>query len=98
MDNTKRNIIQKVRLSQTEQTVLMTNYKKSNAKNVSEYIRDKILSDEKQTNMSKEQTRHCKIILSGICSSLNQLKAGVEPQAALDKLEKGVNELCLSLN
>lgn len=98
MDNTKRNIIQKVRLSQTEQTVLMTNYKKSNAKNVSEYIRDRILSDEKQTNISKKQTRHCKIILSGICSSLNQLKAGVEPQTALDKLEKGVNELCRSLN
>lgn len=98
MDNTKRNIIQKVRLSQTEYTVLMTNCKKSNAKNVSEYIRDKILSDDKRPHISQEQNRHSKMILSGICNSLNRLKAGVEPQTALDKLEKGVNALCRSLN
>ena len=105
MKTEKRTITRKVRFSQTEYEKFIKNLQKSGAKNESEFIRLKTLSTQKQqarqlrmtSKQDQEQRQKCLMILSDMCSSINQLKAGVDTPNAIVNLEKEANELWRAL-
>ena len=95
----------KVRLSPSEDAKFTKNFEKSGEKTISDFIRSRTLSTEdcqiyqlrRELNKEQKKKEKCKMISADLCSTINQLKAGVELKNALVDLEKGVNALCHSL-
>ena len=105
MKNEKRTIVKKFCLSPTEAKAFDKNFQKSGTGNESEFIRLKTISTNKQqvrqlrmaSKQEQEQKQKCKMIVSGLCSTINKIKAGVDIQTAIVDLEQEVNELCHAL-
>lgn len=97
--------IVKVRLTPKEKSKLETMARNENIP-VSILIREKIFSSEQNTTrLSNQHTKQelekinkSKLILSELCSSINQFKASVDTENAFRKIEQGVSDLCHSLN
>ena len=92
----------KTKLTDAEYKKFIELLKKSGAWNQSEFLRERIfLSDNQITKrermaskIGQEQLEGQLSILSDMHSVINQVKAGVDKEFAVDKLEKDVKMLC----
>lgn len=96
MKHTARTEIVKIRMSPSESKKLDSMVNKSCDKNRSAYIRNAIFSSKRNRPTKEDTEKLCKqkLILSNICCAVNQLKAGVDTDNALVKLESEAADLC----
>ena len=105
MEKENKSTTKRFRISEREKKKFDKNFQKSGFKTESEYIRSRILSSERQEvsllkralKQEQEHKQQSKMILAGMCSIINQLKAGVDTQNVLMDLKKGVDDLCHAL-
>ena len=100
--NEKRYHVVKAKLNDKEYKLFREYFEKSNAKNQAEFLRERILLSDRQ--ISKRQQILEKFgqeflegqmsILSELHSVINQYRAGVDENLAIDKIEEGVRKLC----
>lgn len=101
IDNRRCRVL-KVRLTESEYKRFQENLTKSGARNSSEYLREKIfLSDYQITNreriaskIGQEQLEAQLNILSNMYGIINQYKASVDVELAVDELEGEIKKLC----
>lgn len=100
--NEKRYHVVKAKLTDTEYKKFIELLKRSGARNQSEFLRERIFLSNHQ--IIKRERMAAKIgqellegqlcILSDMHSIINQFKAGVDTELAVDELEEEVKKLC----
>ena len=97
----RRTNVIKTKLTDTEYKKFIELLKKSGARNSSEFLRERILLSDNQivkrermaAKIGREQLEGQLGILADMHSVINQFKAGVDKELAVDKLEKDVEKL-----
>ncbi|MBQ4560009.1 MAG: hypothetical protein IJA54_06810 [Tyzzerella sp.] len=101
MTNNRRCRVVKARLTESEYKIFQENLLRSGARSCSEYLRDRIILSDNQIikrermagKIGREQLEGQMNVISDIFSVINQYKAGVDKELAVDKLEKDVKKL-----
>lgn len=102
MTDNRRCRVVKVRLTESEYKILHENLVKSGARSYSEYLRDRMFLSDNQIvkrerragKIGQEQLEAQLSILSNMHGIINQYKAGVDTEMAVDELEEEVKKLC----
>lgn len=102
MTDNRRCRVVKVRLTESEYKKFQEKLTKSGARNSSEYLREKIFLSDYQiakrermaSKIGQEQLEEQLNILSNMHGIINQYKAGVDKELAVDELEGEVKKLC----